>query len=91
MPETTAINNAETTAAGTTAAGTTSVAPTTTACEEKTGDCEGVCDYQLPQCINKPPQGKNCVFDRRDGACYTRDKYETLKTSNGFDVKLYFP
>ena len=39
------------------------------------------------QCINKPPQGNNCVFDRRDGACYTRDTHESMKTSFGYDQK----
>ena len=63
-------------------AGTTTAAPTTTSCEKK-GDCG--CDYQLSECINKPPQGNNCVFDRRDGACYTRDKYESMKSAAGFD------
>jgi hypothetical protein len=75
---------AGTTMAGTTAAWTTTAGPTTTACEQ-TGDCG--CDYQLVQCINKPPQGKNCVFDRRDGACYSRDTFESIKSDAGFDQK----
>ena len=70
--------------AGTTAAGTTTAGPTTTACEQK-GDCG--CDFQLNQCINKPPQGNNCVFDRRDGACYSRDTFESMKSSFGYDQK----
>ena len=37
----------------------------------------------MVQCINKP--GNNCVFDRRDGACYTRDTYESVKSACGFD------
>ena len=70
--------------AGTTMAGTTTSGPTTTACEQK-GDCG--CDYQVVQCINKSPQGNNCVFDRRDGACYSRDTYESMKSSFGYDQK----